>query len=63
MKTKKYAVASTLINFMENKINMITDLRLIEAFNENEAVGIYVDMVNKQFPNHNVNAKPIAFEI
>lgn len=58
MKKDKYAVASTLIKEMPNKMNIMTDLRLIEAVSKEEAIGIYVLQVSEQHPEHQIHVRP-----
>lgn len=58
MKKDKYAVASTLIKKMPNKMNITTDLRLIEALSKEEAIGIYVLQVSEQYTEHQIHVRP-----
>ena len=59
-----YAVASTLIKYYRTgNINIMTDLRNIEAISKEEAIGIYITNVAEEFPGHNVNCRPVAMKI
>jgi len=63
MKKEVYAVASTLIKEMVTKMNVVTDLRLIEAVSKEEAIGIYMMQVSEQYPEHQVHMRPAAMPL
>ena len=64
MDKNKYAVASTLIkNYGVGKLNIMVDLRKIEAVSKEEAMGIYITAIVDEFPEHNVHCKPVAMII
>ena len=57
---KQYAVASTLIQEKPGVMNILTDIRPIEADSEAEAIGVYVLEVSKEFPEHNIHVRPVS---
>lgn len=61
----KYAVAATLIKDMPGKMNIMVDLRKIEAASQEEAIGIYMIQVAEQYQEHHVHVRPavLLFEV
>ena len=63
MRKNMYAVASTLIKDMPNKMNIMTDLRLIEAVSKEEAIGIYMLQVSEQYSEHQIHIRPAVMPL
>jgi len=59
---KKYAVASTMLKTIPSGVNIVTDLRFIEANNEQEAIGVCMEQLSHDYMSHSVHIKPIAGE-
>lgn len=57
---KKYAVASTMVKTIPSGLNLVTDLRFIEAENEHEAMGICMEQLSDCYKEHYVHIKPVA---
>lgn len=55
-----YAVASTLIKEGIGKMNIMTDIRPIEANSTDEAMGIYMREITVEFKEHNVHVRPVV---
>lgn len=57
---KMYAVSSTLIKEGIGKMNIMTDIRPIEANSTDEAMGIYIREITEELKEHNVHVRPVV---
>ena len=55
-----YAVASTLIKEGIGIVNIMTDIRPIEANSADEAMGVYIREITEEFKEHYVHVRPVV---
>ena len=51
---KSFAMSCVLTKDKVGAINILGNLEIVEANNKNEAIGIYMQYINKKFPEHDI---------